>query len=127
MKWKSYSLFSNLFFGQQDRRYDVFEKVFLKPDGRLTDPKLFSDQRLIAGTDTGSPISATPATFEDSRLKSLFNELPNKCNNAFIGMAKKINKVKDCMFTPGCIDIQEPALGTTKADVDKNLNYRNDM
>lgn len=124
---KNLQSFFKTIFVSRDKQCEGFKTIFLKPDGKLTDPQLFSNEQLVAGTDLGSPISATPARFKDSRLQSLFNELPNQFNKAFVGMAKNINQVKEFMFTPGCIDIQKPAPGVTKADVDKNLNYWNDL
>jgi len=71
--------------------------------------------------------TVTPTRFQDSRLQSLFNELPNKFNNAFLGMGQTVNGVKGCLFNKDCQHIQRVRDGISDVDVNTNLNYWNDM
>lgn len=102
-----------------DTRCDSFTKAFMQPDGRLTDSSLFTNSVLIAGQSPQG--TATPARFQDSRLQSLWNEVPNKINNAFIGLEVIVNGVKGCIFNPNCQGIQSVQQGTDDVSIKQKL------
>lgn len=119
---------------------DRFKTVFLETDGRWKNPDDFeeiddggtkwlkgSTKPLNVVNPADFTFTASPAQFKDSRLQSLFNELPNKFNNAFIGMSKSVNTVKGCVFNPKCAGMQRPKISLKTEIVDMNLNYWNDL
>ena len=100
--------------------------MFSKVDGRKSNFALFDP------VQSGYPIknnmkTGDPAKYRDSRLQSLWNELPNQMNKAFIGLDIKVNGVKACIFNDQCQHLQEIESGTDVFSVNRNLNLWNDM
>ncbi len=115
-------------FPSGDSRCEKFTETFLQPDKRWENPDDFDNgnpPQLKGGLS--APRTVTPTRFKDSRLQSLYNELPNKFNNAFLGLGESINGVKGCLFNKDCQYIQRVMVGTSDDDVNKNLNYWNDI
>ena len=79
----------------------------------------------------GKPLkgqTGNPAKYGDTRVQSLFNELPNKLNTAFIGMSERVNGVKACLFNTDCVGLKRTDLELTEDNnINKYLNLWNDM